>query len=270
MQSLRLKDATIAYEDMGSGPPVLFLHCSSGTHREWLFAARELADMHRCLLPDLMGYGKTTGQFDDNGDAIDCRDADVIAAMAEQAGEPVHIVAHSYGAATTIEFVRSRPKAVRSLFLVEPVCFQLLDRPGYETEWRRVGELADDIIGSYAAGHAKRAAHHYMSYWLGTLRWLFAPRKFRRSVIRTVGKVAFEFSQIYVLPRDLDVFAGLDVPVTFATGGRTRREAEAVTEILCGALPRARNIPIDGAGHMSPFTHSQQLLDLVRAHLSPN
>lgn len=268
MNSIQRKDATIAYEETGTGSPVLFLHCSSASHKEWMFAARQLTARHRCLLPDLMGYGKTSSQFDEHGQVTDCRDIDVIDAIVDLAGAPVDIVAHSYGAAAAIEFVSKRPEIVRSLLAVEPVSFQYLNNDSYREEWRKVRRLADNVIRAYKSGSPGLAASYYMSFWIGRLRWMLAPRKFRKNVVRTVGKVAYEFSQIYELPRSSTPLHELDFPVTFVTGSRTRREAMAVTEVLCHAFPRTTNRTISGAGHMSPFTHSQQLFGLVQEHLS--
>jgi pimeloyl-ACP methyl ester carboxylesterase len=215
-----------------------------------------------------MGYGETSSQLDSSGRMIDCLDPDVVAAMSDLAGSPVDIVAHSYGAATAIEFVKTNPDAVRSLLLIEPVSFQLLNDDAYRSEWRTVSRLADKIISADAAGRFERAAHHYMSFWLGRLRWTFAPRKFRQSVIRTISKVAIEFSKIYELGTDLSVLRKFDKPVTLVEGGQTRRPATAVTEILGATFPRSTHSVIDKAGHMSPFTHRADVLRIIEQHFS--
>ena len=268
LKTLQHKHATIAYEDFGDGSPLVFVHCSSASRRQWLAAASKLAARHRCLVPDLMGYGKTSSQFDADGKIVDCSDVDVIDAIVDVAGEPVDIIAHSYGAATTIEFVKYRPDAVRSLLLIEPVSFQVLNNDSTASEWRTVSQLANSIIGAAEAGRPRLAAWHYMSYWIGRLRWLLAPRKFRESVIRTIDKVAYEFSLIYNLSAETEALRRLDIPVTFVSGSRTRSAALAVTKVLAGAFPRATSETIHGAGHMSPFTHPEQVFELIDAHLS--
>ena len=267
MKYLNYKGATIAYEQMGSGSPALFLHCSSGSHRQWLFAARQFADRHLCLLPDLMGYGETSSQFDDDGNATDCVDTDVIGAMVDIAGAPVDIFAHSYGAATAIEYALTHPGHVKSLFLVEPVSFHFLKCDRDRTHWQAVDKLARRVIAADRRGRPALAAWHYMTFWLGKLRWLAAPGRVKRRVISTIGKVAYECSLVYALSTSLPALRELDIDVTLVEGDRTRPAARAVTRILSDTLPRVRKKVIDGAGHMSPFTHQNHVLAHVRNHL---
>src|SRR5713101_5532948 len=50
-------DAEIAYESLGSGPPVLLLHPFPAHHELWLPAAQTLLSRYRVILPDLRGHG---------------------------------------------------------------------------------------------------------------------------------------------------------------------------------------------------------------------
>ena len=267
MKTLQHKGATIAYEQLGAGAPAIFLHCSSGSHRQWLFAARQFADRRLCLLPDLMGYGDTSSQFGEDGKAADCADTDVIEAMVKVAGEPVDIFAHSYGAATALEYALTHPGQVKSLFLVEPVSFHYLDRETDRTHWQTVDKLAKRVIEADRRGRPALAAWHYMGYWLGKLRWAAAPRRVKQGVISTIGKVAYECTLVYTLSTSLQALRKLDVDVTLVEGGHTRPAARAVTRILTDTLPRVQRKVIEGAGHMSPFTHQQDVLVHARRHL---
>src|SRR5712692_10735590 len=50
-------DAEIAYESLGSGPPVILLHPFPAHHELWLPAAQTLLSCYRVILPDLRGHG---------------------------------------------------------------------------------------------------------------------------------------------------------------------------------------------------------------------
>jgi pimeloyl-ACP methyl ester carboxylesterase len=45
------------YEDLGSGPPVLFVHGFSGTHALWETQVAALRNDYRCITIDLRGHG---------------------------------------------------------------------------------------------------------------------------------------------------------------------------------------------------------------------
>jgi pimeloyl-ACP methyl ester carboxylesterase len=50
-------DAELAYEILGSGPPVILLHPFPAHHELWLPAAQTLLSRYRVILPDLRGHG---------------------------------------------------------------------------------------------------------------------------------------------------------------------------------------------------------------------
>ena len=58
MPTIRANDLDIAYEETGSGPPLVMLHGASTTGRE-TFAAQipALAETFQLLLPDARGHG---------------------------------------------------------------------------------------------------------------------------------------------------------------------------------------------------------------------
>src|SRR5712691_8112537 len=52
-------DAEIAYQVLGTGPPVVLLHPFPAHHELWLPAAQVLVTRYRLILPDLRGHGES-------------------------------------------------------------------------------------------------------------------------------------------------------------------------------------------------------------------
>ena len=59
MKSTRANGLTIAYEDRGSGPPLLLLHGFSLDHSMWAAQVAGLERQYRLIVPDLRGLGET-------------------------------------------------------------------------------------------------------------------------------------------------------------------------------------------------------------------
>src|ERR1700730_12081030 len=57
MNRITSDDAEIAYEVLGSGPPVVLLHPFPAHHQLWLPVAQALISHYRVILPDLRGHG---------------------------------------------------------------------------------------------------------------------------------------------------------------------------------------------------------------------
>jgi 3-oxoadipate enol-lactonase len=57
MERIKSDDAEIAYEILGTGPPVVLLHAFPANHEFWLPAAQALISRYQLILPDLRGHG---------------------------------------------------------------------------------------------------------------------------------------------------------------------------------------------------------------------
>lgn len=270
MKTLQLGQMQAHYRDKGSGTPVLLVHCSSGSHRQWAFLEADLGGGYRILAPDLLGYGTST-PWPETGNAPADRDLDVVMALIETADRPVHLIGHSYGGALCLDAARLHVErgtgAVASLFLIEPVAFQLL-KDSRPKDWQTISGVARNCIDRVGAGKPKQAANAYMGFWLGPLKWRLSPKRFREEVIRTVHKVAHEFRGVFELETTADDYRAVDCPVTLVRGGRSPRPAAAVVDVLTEILPGAQVKDIPSAGHMSPFTHKKDVTALVLGHLA--
>lgn len=101
----------------GSGPPVLFVHGSVVGGATWA-AQRPLSERFTTLVLDRRGFGASPPAEADDYE-VDARD------IAAALGDGAHLVAHSYGAIGAMLAAAMRPRAVRSLTLVEPVAYSV-------------------------------------------------------------------------------------------------------------------------------------------------
>lgn len=256
----------IAYLDEGEGPAVILGHCSSASHKEWLPLIEALKPEWRVLAPDFIGYGRSAPWPATEPFSIDA-DVEVLFSLAEKVEGSVHLVGHSYGAALALEAARKLGPRVKSLILVEPVSFHLLRQEG-RPEWAEVETLGRKVLGAVASGEDRAAAKAFMTYWLGRLRWLLSPEKFKSAITATIPKVALEFGIAIDAPTRLQDYAAITAPALLIAGGKTRAPTRAVVDLLAAALPNASVAILKGAGHMSPFTHPAELNRLILDRLA--
>jgi pimeloyl-ACP methyl ester carboxylesterase len=57
------------------------------------------------------------------------------------------------------------------------------------------------------------------------------------------------------------------VPALLIHGSKTRRAALAVTQVLADLLPDVRTASVDGAGHLSPISHTAAVNRLIVEHI---
>ncbi|WCN81081.1 alpha/beta fold hydrolase [Micromonospora sp. LH3U1] len=57
MHKITVNGASIAYDEAGTGSPVVLLHAGIADRRMWRGQLSALAARHRVIVPDLRGYG---------------------------------------------------------------------------------------------------------------------------------------------------------------------------------------------------------------------
>ena len=81
------------------------------------------------------------------------------------------------------------------------------------------------------------------------------PQKVRmKARARTSHKIVLDFHALFNEPARLEDYAALSIPTLLLCGDRSPAPSCRIVEMLASAMPHARVVRIQNAGHMSPFT----------------
>ena len=116
MASITVGERTIAYDDLGSGDPVVWIQGTGESKRSWRTQTNLFSKTHRCIAPDHRDVGESS--YVDEPYAPTDLAADVAAVMDHLNTGPAHVVGYSLGGATAQELAIARPDLVRSLVLL--------------------------------------------------------------------------------------------------------------------------------------------------------
>src|SRR5215211_3985816 len=118
MPEIMLPDATLHYEEAGSGDPLLLLHGGLGT--ALLHYRREIpffAERYRVIAPDMRGYGGSSPPREYPIDFYQQDAADMAALLDSLDARPAHVLSWSDGSIVALVLAVMRPDLVRSLAL---------------------------------------------------------------------------------------------------------------------------------------------------------
>ena len=102
--------------DAGSGPAVVFLHGFPHDRALWRHQVAALCDSHRCIAPDLPGFGSSAPSSEPGVDAY----ADAVIALLDHLGVARAVVAGlSMGGYVAFAIWRRHPERVRALILCD-------------------------------------------------------------------------------------------------------------------------------------------------------
>ncbi len=106
----------VHYQDQGHGDVVLLLHGLAGASNFWRGTLEALSPKHRCIAPDLLGFGDSDKP---RGCYTIAEHAEMVVRLMEDLDlGRVHLIAHSMGGMVAIDYVLRFPERVKGLVLI--------------------------------------------------------------------------------------------------------------------------------------------------------
>jgi pimeloyl-ACP methyl ester carboxylesterase len=242
----------LAARDAGSGPAIVLLHGQPGSSADWEPVATLLEPEFRVVVPDRPGYGDT------GGDAFGIStNADAVAALMDRLDiDKATVVGHSWGGAPALAFAKSHADRVDGLVLVSSV-----DPSAPMSRSDRV--LALPVVGPVASRFGFRVLARLLG--IGQLRRVVQQRVNGTSdegltALASSWRTGDVWRSFVVEQRamrdelpELDGHLGsIDTVTAVIVGDADKIVPPSAGEALAGAIPKARLVTLEGAGHLLP------------------
>lgn len=243
----------MAYDDEGSGPPVLLLHSGVCDRRMWRPQVKVLARSHRVVAPDLAGFGDTPLRPGPLSNA-----EDLIGLLDRLGIETTAVVGSSFGGRVALELTHAAPERVTSLVLLCAAYGGLDPTPTVEA----FGEEEELLI---EAGDVEAAVELNVSTWLGP-----DADDAARDLVRLMQRRAFEvqmpadeWSDPPRLEREDPDLASFTAPTHVVSGGHDLDHFQNIARHLADTIPDAHLIELDWAGHLPSMERPAEMSALL-------
>ena len=257
---------TVTCRVSGEGPPVVFLHSGPGSAADWRGVFERFAAGYRLVAVNGFGQGQTSDW--PAGDVHVDQYVELVSGLVGELGEAVHLVGHSYGGAVALRLVSTSPRLVRSLAVVEPQAYPLL-ADGDPQRLEEVTEVADAFARAVDEGRIEDAWRGFIDHYNGVGSWRALPDTTRQRMLQ-IGEVAVRsWAALFTNPITAGDLAKIAVPTVVIRGGQTTAPERRLCEIVTDRVSGARQVVVEGAGHMVPLTHPTATAAALEAHLRP-
>ena len=267
MPVFSIHNHSVFYKQEGSdGTRVLLGHSSASTGGQWKAFMAGMSDQYQLLAPDHIGYGKTAS-FAGTPD-IYTLEVDALEHILNMQEGAIHLVGHSYGGLLVGQLALRHPTRIRSLTLVEPTFFHLLNLHGKQEAFLEIRSVAERVIHLSALDKDKEAARGFIDYWVGAGGFDRMKEKIQAFIVAAMPKVALEFQTIFDLAGNLhQSLPALTCPKLLVSGGKSTQAAHGVVEILRDYWPDATTWMLDEGGHMLPVSHPKPVNARIKAFI---
>ena len=255
VEIVRASGLEIAYERVGDGPPLLFVHGADEDHRSWRSQLAALSDEFTVVCWDEPGAGHSS----DVPAGFRLPDyADCLAALIEALGlGPAHVAGLSWGGTIVQELYRRHPRLVATLILADTYAGWKGSLSEKEVRARVASaremlaapaEAFDPTLPGLFAGAPPAGASALLADMAAAVR----PESLRSRLVAMA-----EADQRDLLPR-------IAVPTLLIWGEQDVRSPLRVAHQFEQAIPDATLVVIAGSGHLSNLEKPEQFNDAVR------
>lgn len=246
--------------------PVMLLHSGGMSSRQWRLLSEALTPKWRVIVPDLLGSGAQPAWPHDARFEFQMEVDALLAAL--PAGEPAHLVGHSYGALMALKIAQQQPDRVRSLALYEPPAFGILQSPPDHEALAELSALErNPVFTDPVTGGNEAWMRAFIGYWSGPDAWDQLPEPARAAFLRVGRKVFFEVSAIMTDRTSSEAYAALKTPALLMSGALSPLAERRVMQRLADAMTHGALRVFEGAGHMGPITHAHHVNEAIGRHL---
>lgn len=252
---------TLAYDEAGTGHPLLLVHAGIVDRRMWDAVVGPLSGRFRVIRPDMRGFGETPNP---NGSYANWRDLAEL--LRELGAVPAHVVGLSMGGSAVLDLAIAEPELVDRLVLMAPGLAGWEFSASLRAEW-------DEEEAAWERGDLDEVA------WINVRTWLDGPIRVGAAA-PTVRQAVFEM-QRHALDLDNDdaVAEQMDppararlhevrVPTLVMVGELDQPDMMGIGEHLAAEIPGARLVRLPGVAHVPPMEAPEQFLVAIGEFLA--
>ena len=254
----------IDYEESGQGPTVVLVPGSCSTGAAWRPVIAAWNGEFHTVTTSLSGYGGTHERRSARDSSI-AHEADIIASVVAKAGGPVHLVGHSFGAASSLALALRDRTALASLTFIEPPVPELLRALGEHEHYQAFRRMTDAYVADFAGGN-RSAIASMIDFYGGAGAFDSWPPRVRAYAEQTTPVNILDWTSAYGFPPDPLALAAIGLPTLVMCGGRSHPAMLCLTARLARSL-RAEFEVVDAAAHFMIATHAGVVARRIAEHV---
>jgi len=257
----------LRYALSGTGEvPLVLVHGSWGSHRNWDLVVPGLARSFQVLTYDRRGHCESECP---GGQGSIGEDVDDLAALIELLGlAPAYVVGDSRGSVITLRLAGERPDLLRGVVVHEPPLFSLLaSDSAMAPVLEEMRERVNAVLERIESGDHDGAAEQFCDMALGPGTWAQFPLETRQTWIENAPTFLDEERDPEVGAVDLVSIGAFPGPILLTTGGHGPPMFSPVVARLAKALLGAETLTYARAGHIPHATHADAYVEATAAFI---
>lgn len=252
-----------------SNAPVIALHSSASTGRQWLSLIEAMDPAFNVSAPDLPGYSATGLKPDYTQKGVAITAIPIIREI-EKFSSQVHIVGHSHGAGVALKIALMRPDLVKSLSLYEPAAFHFLKdgTPEEKKHFSTIRQVHGQLTAAVASERPDQGMAQFINFWNEPEAWNAMSPDIRKLLTGQANAVMADFANGFTETWTLQDLTKLNIPTLMMVGMSSPEIAQYVATRIARTIPNTRLAMLPGLGHMAPVFQPHWVNPRIHEHIA--
>lgn len=251
IKSIEVNGYNMAYEEKGSGVPLVLVHGAMSDYRIWSVQVPEFAKKYRVIAVSLRHHfpEKWNGVGDDF--SIQQHIEDVSTFIKNKNLGKVHLLGHSRGGAVSINVAKRHPELIRTLILEDASGLEAL-LPESSDSQRLAAEAAanrEALAKSLASGDVDRGVQGWFESLNGPGAWSRLPQERKQMILDNLGTALKPEGRPVTT---CDEIAKFDFPILLLNGERSPKRYPAMFAAMQKCKVLTAPIVIPNAARYAP------------------
>ena len=254
----------IDYDAGGAGPTMVLVPGSCSTGAAWRPVVASWNGEFRCVTTSLPGYGGTAERRP-AGDPSIAYLAEVVESVVREAGEPVHLVGHSFGGLVSLAVAMRKKVRLASIAMLEPPAIELLLERGEDEHYRVFGRMAEAYMAAFSSGQ-RDAIATMIDFYGGAGTFASWPSRVRDYAVATTAVNIRDWASAYGFALSADVLRAVDIPALVLCGADSHPAMRRLCALVSQCIANASLATVESAAHFMIATHASEVARLLVKH----
>jgi esterase len=266
LKSVEVNGYDMAYQEAGSGAPLVLVHGALVDYRYWSEQVPKFAKNYRVIAVSLRHYypEKWDGKGDDF--SYEQHAADVAALIKKLNLGKVHLLGHSRGGGVVVNIAKTHPEVIKTLILADATGFEsMLPKTSDEDAENASADRIRTLQKNLADGNVELGLQTFVDSLGAPGAWASRSAESKQQFIDNLGTA----TQMAVAPpTSCEQVAKFDFPILLVHGERSAKRFSAMSVALrkCKDVPEPTVIPNAAHGMMrdNPSAFNAAVADFLK------
>ena len=267
IKTVNVNGYPMAYQETGSGIPIVFLHPSVDDYRTWYAQVPEFSKSYRVIAVSLRHYYPEKWNGAGEAPSIAQHASDVAALIKKLNLGKAHLIGNSLGGTVALNVANLYPEFIRSLILVAGNMESLMPETPEKQKRMADGKArGESVRANYATGGPEKAAQAWLASYGAA--WERIPDKRKQGILDNIGTAVESGERGKLTCADIQKF---NFPILVMDG---KKDAKLYGDMMIALRQCKPDIPtpiiVPNGGHYShkedPEFFNKVVLDFLKQH----